>query len=140
VNGSQSDLTTRLGSHATRTVIIGIMLLSSLAGCGAGGDRPGSTTSYSHTAVYSVLTTDTNVQQLRVSYTDGTGQSKDADTSLSTWSQSVQFDRPVPTVVLTGSAAGGLGGVECIIEFDGKTVSQHTGRGVATCSYNVPAS
>jgi hypothetical protein len=120
-------------------VLIAIVLLLPLAGCGASVDRTTATTSYPHTVVYSVLTTDTNVAQLRVTYTDGNGQSLDAGTSLSIWSQSVQFDRPVPSVVLTGIAAGGLGGVQCSIQFDGKTVSQHTGQGVASCSYNLPA-
>jgi hypothetical protein len=92
-------------------------------------DKQGADVHYAHTVVYRVLTTDTSSPQLRVRDADGEGQSRDSDTSFSIWSHSVEFGRPVPTVVLSGSAAGGLGGVECIIEFDGRTASQHTGRG-----------
>jgi hypothetical protein len=70
-------------------------------------DKQGTDVHYAHTVVYRVLTTGTSSPQLRVGDTDGAGQSRDSDTSLSIWSHSVEFGRPVPTVVLGGSAGGG---------------------------------
>jgi hypothetical protein len=132
-----SDRSDRLGGQVRRTAITCWVLLLLLAGCGDGGSS-GGTRSYRHTVTYSVMTTDSNTQGLRVNYTDASGNSQTVEASSSVWNQTVEFDKVVPTVVLTGTAGGGLAGVECIIQLDGKTASQHTGHGVTTCNYNLP--
>jgi hypothetical protein len=119
--------TYRLGGHVRPIATTGGVLLLLPSGCSDGGNS-GGTRSYRLTVTYSVMTTDSNIQGLRVIYTDGSGSSSTIEASSSIWNQTVEFDRAVPTVVLTGQAAGGLTGVECIIQFHGKTVSQDTDR------------
>lgn len=143
MKGSHSHLPARWGSYGARATILGSLLTLTLAACGSGGHTASTSaagTTYPHTVAYSLLATDPLMTQLLVTFTNNTGASENDSTTTSIWNQSVTFDRPVPSLVLSGTAMSpsGLGDVECIIQLDGKTVIQRTGRGVVSCSFNMP--
>jgi hypothetical protein len=91
-----------------------------------------------HTVGYSVLTTGGTPGGVQISYTDGSGSVQDVKAD-GAWTETVEVDTYIAVMVLTASSpSAAVGGVECIIQVDGKTIDQHSGQYVAQCNYAMP--